>query len=66
MDRNEAFAIPAAQFHPILVSLNTTTSKDDGSFYWHLHLHEDNVGKLYLTLPKQKDVFSLAPFSLPI
>jgi hypothetical protein len=65
MDRNEAFAIPATKFHPILALLNTTTSKE-GSFYWHLHLHEDDAGKLYLSLPKQRGIFSLVPFSLSI
>jgi hypothetical protein len=63
MDRNEAFAIPVNTFHPLLVTLNTT-EKEDGSFYWHLHLFEGADGNLSLTLPKQKGSLSLSPFAV--
>ena len=65
MDRNEAFAVPIDQFHPLLTSLNTT-EKEDGSFYWHLHVFEDQFGKLSLTLPKQKEALSLSPFVISL
>lgn len=65
MDRNEAFAIPAATLHAVLDSLNTT-EKEDGSLYWHLHLFEDPSGALSLTLPKQKDSLQLTPFRLAL
>jgi hypothetical protein len=61
MDRNEAFAIPVDKFHLLLTTLNTT-EKEDGSFYWHLHLSEDQLGKLSLMLPKQKETLSLSSF----
>jgi len=65
MDRDEGFAIPVNDFHPLLSSLHTT-EKEDGSFYWHLHLHEDDSGKVFLNLPKRREPFFLVPFSLSI
>jgi hypothetical protein len=65
MDRNEAFAVPVGQFHPLLAALNTT-EKEDGSFYWHLHLFEDQFGKVSLTLSKQRKSLPLLPFVLPL
>jgi len=65
MDRNEAFAIPADTLHPVLGSLNTT-EKEDGSSYWHLHLYEDPLGTVSLTLPKEKGSLQLSPFRIPL
>jgi len=65
MDRKEAFAIPVNSFHPLLVTLNTT-EKEDGSFYWHLHLYEGQDGILSLTLPKQKGSLSLSSFAVAL
>lgn len=65
VDRDEAFVIPAAQFNSVLASLNST-HKEDGKFYWHVHVYEDHGGRLSLNLPKTSSTFDLSPFRIAL
>lgn len=61
MDLDIAFAIPRAELISKLEALNTTT-KDDGTHYWHIHIVEREAGHYALALPKLGDVMPLDPF----
>jgi hypothetical protein len=64
MDLTFAFAIPWQTIHPLLPSLNTTTT--ERSTYWHLHIVEFETDAYALLLPKKEDHIPLGAFRLPL
>jgi hypothetical protein len=65
VDRMEAFALPLQEIRAVLDQLNIT-ERDDGHFYWHLHLYEAKNGEMMLALPKSQKKLTLGPFRLMI
>jgi hypothetical protein len=65
MDRNEAFAVPLDVMRSWLAALNTS-EKEDGTYYWHIHLNESENGEVSITLPKRKSILSLKPYAIKL
>lgn len=65
MDLDTAFAIPRTDLASRLHALNTTT-RDDGTHYWHIHIVERAAGQYGLALPKLGTVLPLDPFHLSV
>jgi len=63
MDRAHGFAIPFADFQPLMKSLHSTTRPDTGRLHWHIHLAQLGTG-LALMLPKLQTTFVLEPYRL--
>lgn len=66
VDRDEAFVIPATQFQSSVLDSLNITHKEDGKFYWHIHIYEDPAGVLSLNLPKTNNTFALHPFRIAL
>ena len=60
-----AFAIPAKLMLDRAKELNTTT-KDDGSVYWHVKINESSTGEYYLQMPKSGNHLALKPYAFQI
>lgn len=65
MDLPFAFAIPWKIFHDHLDALNTTTTKDEHT-YWHVHLAEATGGQFAMLLPRMSSSLILAPYRLAL
>jgi hypothetical protein len=65
MDRDEAFAISAEDFRPLMENLNKTTN-EDGTFYWHIQLTEAPSGDISLLVPKRTEDLNLSKFALEL
>jgi hypothetical protein len=65
MDLAVAFAVPWQVFNPILAYLNTTTTKDDHT-YWHIHLTEGDQGTYSLLLPKKSGALPLDEYRIDL
>lgn len=63
MDLPTAFSIPWAAFHPLVETLNTTTTKDDYT-YWHIQLVEAVMGHYTLQLPKKSSSLPLDEYAI--
>lgn len=64
MDLSIAFSIPWRVFHPLLESLNTTTTEK--GTYWHVHLSEVSPGRYGILLPKQGGTFALDEYKVSL
>jgi hypothetical protein len=63
MDLDQAFALPVSTLRQHLAELNTTT-KPDGTIYWHIKILEPSANQFALQLPKTGKSVSLQPFTL--
>jgi hypothetical protein len=64
-DQKIAFAIPAKLMLDRAKELNTT-SKDDGSVYWHVKINESSEGEYYLQMPKSGKHVALKSYAFKI
>jgi hypothetical protein len=64
MDLPFAFSIPWKTFHPLLGTLNTTTT--DKGTYWHIHLTEIEPRAYALILPKRGETLPLSEFGVDL
>jgi len=60
-DKNRVLLIPAGEFLPLLVNMNTTQKED--RFYWHVHITR-NDSKLLLHLKKKNKNISVTKYLL--
>jgi hypothetical protein len=65
MDLAFAFALPGAVIHDSLGSLNTTTTKDDHT-YWHLHVVENEDGQYCILLPKKSSTLAINGYRMDV
>jgi hypothetical protein len=65
MDLGVAFAIPLALLRQQLDKFNTTT-KPDGTHYWHVKIQESRPEQYALQLPKLGSSLDLTPFMVAI
>jgi hypothetical protein len=65
MDLDRAFALPVSTLREQLSNLNTTT-KPDGTIYWHIKIIEPSSGKFALQLPKTGKSLPLEPFAFSL
>ncbi|KAB1069935.1 hypothetical protein [Methylobacterium planeticum] len=65
MDLDTAFVLPRDTLAGLLGHLNRTT-KEDGSFYWHVHIADRGDGRYAILLPKISDQFLLTDYRLEI
>jgi hypothetical protein len=65
MDLDQAFALPVSVLREHLDVLNTTT-KPDGTIYWHIKIVEPGVNQFALQLPKSGKSLPLEPFTLAL
>jgi hypothetical protein len=55
VDINRCFSLPLEKIKPLLGGMNTTTKKD-GSHYWHVKITEPHSGAYYLQLPNEENI----------
>jgi hypothetical protein len=65
MDLEQAFALPVSTLRQQLSYLNTTT-KPDGTIYWHIKIIEPSPGKFALQLPKTGKSLPLELFAFTL
>ena len=65
MDLHVAFAIPAAVLRPRLEELSTTT-RGDGTAYWHVKIIALTPNRYALQIPKSGNHLDLAPFEIAV
>jgi hypothetical protein len=64
MDLPFAFSIPWSVFHPLLDTLNTTTTGK--GTYWHVHLSETAPGSYSILMPKRGSAFALDKYRMSL
>lgn len=65
MDLGFAFAIPWRVLHENLDGLNTTTTKDERT-YWHIHLTELDPGSYAILLPKKSKTLLVEQYKVAL